>query len=411
MNHLKWFVLILYFIFTNGCSTTLGKAIVEHKEAQGAKPLFKEEDALLRSRKSSPATARIEDVDLIALLNFAPQGVKEKDAETSADLYDLYLRRNARLVEEPHSLGEAWVRYFNAIKDDPTNGAYKVHRDFVQGVIIAASNQRCDEFKVKLQGYEADKSFLMGALATVFAGAGSIFTRANTARTLSGISGILSGTRAEFQETFYRTKTIELLTKAINVKRKRQRECMLRRSQLPLTEYTTPAAIGDAIAYHGSCNVITGLEEANDSITRTENIGLSMFNKSLDEVLKARKKMVQIQDTGKTIPVSEEQKEAEAKENARKLANSQQEVKKLTEQLNEAREKEQEALNLVRKLEKETPKNNAKIAAAKKKLKAAKEAVYKLEEKTAVAQALTSVRAANAGLEQVMAPNKLEVCD
>lgn len=199
--------------------------------------------------------------------------------------------RNGYFEEEERWLSiEETIMVFQEKIDIQNTDRKKLMRNRVQDRIIAASIQRCNEFKRALQKYEGDVNFLLGSLTTALAGAGSIFTGASTARALSGIAGISSGLRAEFNSDYFKNLSIEVVTKGITARRERLMEEMGERKMKPLAEYTTLAAIGDALKFHGSCTVIAGLEEASDSITKVVDPGPAALLRSANDMIELRER-------------------------------------------------------------------------------------------------------------------------
>jgi len=163
-------------------------------------------------------------------------------------------------------------------------------RNAIQERILAASEQRCGSYKQFLKGYESQMGFFLGALTTIFAGAGALVSPVAVARALSGTAGVTSGINAEFQEKFFARLTIQVLTKAMGVRRKNIYEAILDRrlvkdkdgnvtGHADLTAYPVEAAIKDALSYHAACSLIAGLEEAGASIERADNPGIEQLDK------------------------------------------------------------------------------------------------------------------------------------
>jgi hypothetical protein len=277
-NCINIFLLISITTSLSGCSIlqTMSEISDSPARQQGAQSLITKESGV-----------DFEEIDLFNLLVPEQEYTRGSPGCYPAGKYD----DGTSYPKGCETLESAWNRFNIKIDNANVNdNTKKLWRSRMQDRIIAASNQRCADFQRELHKYEGDVSFLLGGAETAFAGAGAIFTRANTVRALSGIAAILSGTKAEFSDSYYRTKTIEVVTKGLTAKRKRQRECMLRKANLSLQEYTTGAAIADAILYHGSCNVVKGLEEASDSITKVENPGQKAVIKSLGLAIEIREK-------------------------------------------------------------------------------------------------------------------------
>lgn len=272
----------------SGCATTgnYGEA-----PSQGADVMFNEE-----------TKQPFERIDLVhifidpSLVGFTVERNDQGQYCWEAGAYDDGTRYEAGCLK---NLDHAYGYFEAALSTIDDEERRKAIRTRVQDRIIAASNQRCGDFLRALHQYEADKSFQFGALATLLAGAGAVFNDATTARALSGASSVISGTRAEFSNSYYRNKAIDVLTKGIRARRRAIREGMCTRAVEKVGVYTAWAAIADAVEYHSACNVITGLEEASDSITKVQNPGPDQLSAYLDQLVVARdkaKKFLDIKD-------------------------------------------------------------------------------------------------------------------
>ena len=157
----------------------------------------------------------------------------------------------------------------------PTSSEQRLARNRVQSRLIMASNQRCGDFLRELHKYQSDVNFQLGTLTTALAGAATVVTPGLATRILSGTAGVSAGTRAEFNSNYYRTLSMEVITKGINARRSRELETIHADRAKGLLEYNTMDALADALAYHASCTVIAGLEEASDAITIAEDPGMT----------------------------------------------------------------------------------------------------------------------------------------
>ncbi len=146
------------------------------------------------------------------------------------------------------------------------NAIYQLKRNRVIDRLLAASDQSCNEYITNLQGASAQQGFTFGSLTTLLAGAGSIVSGENAARTLSGTAGIVSGVDAKFKESFFSNFAIHVLSPGIRVRRSQLLILIEENKKRPLADYTLEMGIKDAIAYHGSCNMITGLEVASEAV-------------------------------------------------------------------------------------------------------------------------------------------------
>lgn len=221
---------------------------------------------------------------------------RELDPQSPALIEGLYLT-DEELAKNREALRKAFEKFYKTPKDE-----LKLLRNRIQERIIAASNQRCGEYKKFLKQLDAGTNFFLGALTTAVAGAGAIVTGPATAvRALSGSAGIVSGIRAEFNETYFQNKTIQVLTDGIEAKRKELYEKILEargttqeaaqgatrrttQGTKEIEDYTVEAAIKDAITYHDACALIAGLEHAALSVERASNPGVEAAKKVLDQL-------------------------------------------------------------------------------------------------------------------------------
>ena len=174
-----------------------------------------------------------------------------------------------------------------------------IQRNLIQDRLIAASNQRCNLYKRFIQRVGTQTNFLLGALSTITGGAGAIVTGADTARALSGVAGASSGLRGEFNETYFRSVATHVIVKGIETRREAMKAKILetrRNAQNEsqnsdvsaadmenMSNYTAAMAIADAIAYHGACTIMAGLEEAGDHLTSPDDVGPDKFMKTIEK--------------------------------------------------------------------------------------------------------------------------------
>ncbi|MBQ4811671.1 hypothetical protein J8M20_10000 [Pseudoalteromonas luteoviolacea] len=164
-------------------------------------------------------------------------------------------------------------------------------RNTVQDRIISASTQRCNLYKMYIKRVESRNNFWLGSVTTLFGGAGAIFTNESATRILSGLAGITSGVRAEFNQAYLANQATELIAKGIDLKRSELKSEMQKRKNDSLKSYSLFNAIGDAISFHGACNILTGLEVAGKAIDNLQDPGYEVLaqnlyrSKHLEEVM------------------------------------------------------------------------------------------------------------------------------
>src|SRR5262249_39567241 len=134
-----------------------------------------------------------------------------EDVDLSALLSDGKLHDNQNQVEEAFL---AFALQYNTAPGGPAR------RNSIQERILAASAQRCGRYKRFLKQYEGESNFLLGGLTTALAGAGALISPVIAARALSGSAGVTSGVNAEFNDKLFAKLSVQVLTKAIEARRK-----------------------------------------------------------------------------------------------------------------------------------------------------------------------------------------------
>ncbi len=206
--------------------------------------------------------------DIIDLaLELDPEGVASLDEGSSLDQQQKDLR--------------ASFKSYHTKYDDKAEITQKQKRNQVQERILIASDQRCGEYEKHLMALNARTNFLLGSITTALAGAGAIFTAADTVRALSGSASIFSGIRGEFNADYFADKSAQLITAGFKAKRKDfyKNEILINRN-LSTTDYPIERAVKDAVIYHAHCSLNSGLEHAAASVQRSEDVGLTRLLKA-----------------------------------------------------------------------------------------------------------------------------------
>ncbi|GEM_PF-1379030 len=194
-------------------------------------------------------------------------------------------------VEQKDYTSKTLEEAFDKFYEETDLEKRKLNRNRIQERILAASQERCEEYVQYLDKKDSHTNFALGGLTTLVGGVGAILTPASTVRALSGAAAILSGTRAEFNESYFANKTIEVVRKGIEAKRKGLYTAMKTNQNSALKDYTVEAAIKDAVAFHGACSLSGGLEHLADSLQRAENPGLKGAQNTLELVQHLRETM------------------------------------------------------------------------------------------------------------------------
>lgn len=113
------------------------------------------------------------------------------------------------------------------------------------------------------------------------AGAGAILTPVSTVRALAGSAAIVSGMRAEFNQEFFANLATQVITQGITQRRKDIYDRIVKQQARKIEGYPVEAAVKDAISYHSSCSILTGLEQASESIKLVDDPGLLRLNNLL----------------------------------------------------------------------------------------------------------------------------------
>ena len=196
--------------------------------------------------------------------------------------------------------GDSRERLQKAFNEFYKSGDPSLHRDRVQERIIAASNQRCANYKQFVRRFDTTTNLLLGGLTTLTAGLGAIFTHMDTVRALSGAASITSGFRAEVNEAYFHQQTVQLITDGLEARRKELYSEMVKQRSKDIRAYTVENAVADAILYHDACSLLAGLEQVALNQRRAEDPGVNQLNKHLDLLTTMKKKMREFQEVLQT---------------------------------------------------------------------------------------------------------------
>jgi hypothetical protein len=146
----------------------------------------------------------------------------------------------------------------------------ELERNQIQDRLFMASNKLCEAYKVSLKRKSSRVNFWTGLAATTFGAAGSVAAEASS-KYWSALSGVATGTRAEYNQSYFADVATQVITKGINKRRQDIYEAISVARRKKLADYTLELAIADAITYHGACSLIAGLEQADASLTKFSN--------------------------------------------------------------------------------------------------------------------------------------------
>jgi hypothetical protein len=154
-------------------------------------------------------------------------------------------------------------------------------RNMVQERIMAASERRCNHFLIEFRKIHADTNFGIGMATTLSAGLGALVPGVQASKNLSGIAGILSGVRGEFNDSYYANLATSVIIRGIEESRAEARQKVREQANMSATKYSMAAAINDAIVFDGLCSVAVGLDKANEALTKLADPGLDAMNRAM----------------------------------------------------------------------------------------------------------------------------------
>lgn len=236
---------------------------------------------------------KFEMVDLITLLN--PDHLLPTDVAPRA----LATPSNAKDAQDADEVARTYLEYaFVAFYRPQYNllGSVVERRTRVQDRLIAASNQRCEAYKIYLRRFEAYQDTTFGIATTVLAGAAAVVGGLHDAKILGGLAGIASGTRAELRQGLFGNLASYIIVPGIDQRRKEILAEM--RSHGNDSSYTVQAAISDVARYHGACTMEAGMEQAKNAIQTIDNPGIAMVGRTLNSVMQTRLMAATLQKAG-----------------------------------------------------------------------------------------------------------------
>lgn len=179
------------------------------------------------------------------------------------------------------SFSVRYDRVFASFAAHPDDVAPEARRNLVLNRLVAASERRCGRFFQYLKKENADKNFYFAIGSSVLATAGALVPGIRAAQNLSGLSALASGVRAEYNNEYYANLAVSVITKAIDEKRKELRLQLQAAQAQPYDRYDIAAAVADGVRYDASCNIVNGLEQANEALQRLNEPGRDAINRAL----------------------------------------------------------------------------------------------------------------------------------
>jgi hypothetical protein len=177
-----------------------------------------------------------------------------------------------------HERYEYAFEAFSRFSEAPA--AKAVRRNTIQDRVLLSSDQRCGIYRRVLLEVQSDANFWMGMGSTISGVLGPLFGERG-AKNLSALSGAFSGSRAEFNQSYFYNLAVPVITKGIDERRKAILERIRVAQQASIDKYSVQSAIKDAVYYDSQCSVIGGLEEAAEAIRLAADPGIEAANRML----------------------------------------------------------------------------------------------------------------------------------
>lgn len=158
---------------------------------------------------------------------------------------------------------------------DYTKYQTKKEKEPLIAEMIALSDRKCTWHKATIMANANVWNIGAGSATTLFAGAASVVTNAQTASVLAAAASATSGIRALANQEIYGDALTATILSAIDLKREKQRIGIIQKLEQTIPDYSIASAIRDIQEYHSSCSLMQGVVEitealANRKKTRTE---------------------------------------------------------------------------------------------------------------------------------------------
>jgi hypothetical protein len=263
---LRLFGLLTLFlaVLVSGCSTRYS-----HNSKQG------DEDSdwsdLKRSGTEATTRGSLEVINLVELMD--PDGRAEK-----------------RWQRENQERADDWDKLSWATRYDITMSRFAEinldsavsRRNLVQNRLMVAAERRCGRYVQYLRTDSSNMNFRFATTSGVLSTLGALLGHADTAKAFSGLSAMTSGVRAEYNNEYYSNLAISVIVRGIAEKRRMlQEDIETKQRSRGYADYDIAAAVRDAVEFDAACNVVNGLETANEAVQRLNEPGRDAMNRAL----------------------------------------------------------------------------------------------------------------------------------
>jgi hypothetical protein len=171
---------------------------------------------------------------------------------------------------------DPYVRFEECAQDD---AQYQRRRTQLQERLIAASNERCAEYKERLQQVQVQSQPASGekrsngAVDAATAALGVLTIAYPPAAAVGGLLGaaqLVSGVKAAPPKQFTSGLTVQVVSLGIDTRRASILQGIRGRQQETPASYPVEAAVSDALLYHQACSMVAGLEAAGEALSTTD---------------------------------------------------------------------------------------------------------------------------------------------
>lgn len=154
--------------------------------------------------------------------------------------------------------------------------------------LVGISNRKCGRYSSHIKTFDGQTNSWLSFLSIATGGVGSIVEGAQAARILSGASGVATGTRVAVNDAWFSNQTIQVLVAGYEKERNHKLRDIQLRQSCPINLYPTMAGIADALQYHASCSLTTGLAAAAQAIERSDQPGVEVMRRQLADLAAIR---------------------------------------------------------------------------------------------------------------------------
>lgn len=146
--------------------------------------------------------------------------------------------------------------------------------------LIQRAEEHCDYHKAAIIASHSTVNGMFGVAATVLGGSGALVTGATAARVLSGLAGMVTGMRSQYNEVFYQNLIASAVVRRIDELRDAQRAALFDKirdtNTADIKKYTVRHVVLDVNRYHYLCSFYVGLVALTDDKQRLAPLAQSL---------------------------------------------------------------------------------------------------------------------------------------